>query len=171
MKVEPQNNVSLIWAENELGVIGKDGQLPWNVPEDLEDFKRLTEDHVIIMGPGTWNSLPKRPLTRRANVVVSSRIPANGPSHPFAFASLEDALAYYRRSWVFVIGGAALFRSAMPYASQLFVTKIGDRQLGDKFAPIISETEWFLSDKLEPRVSATEPHTTYQFTHYRRRTE
>ena len=65
-------HVHLIWAQDKNGVIGVNGQLPWHIPEDLYNFKRLTSGHPIVMGRKTWESLPFKPLPNRRNIVLSS---------------------------------------------------------------------------------------------------
>ena len=64
--------IHLIWAQDENGGIGKDGNLPWHISEDLKNFKRLTSSFTILMGRNTWESLPVRPLPKRRNIVLSS---------------------------------------------------------------------------------------------------
>ncbi len=64
-------NVHLIYARAANGVIGKDGAMPWHLPEDLAHFKRLTQGHPVIMGRKTWDSLPLKPLPGRLNIVLS----------------------------------------------------------------------------------------------------
>ncbi|MDP7465479.1 MAG: dihydrofolate reductase, partial [Candidatus Marinimicrobia bacterium] len=65
--------IHLIWAQDENGGIGKDGNLPWHISEDLKNFKRLTSGFTILMGRNTWESLPVRPLPERRNIVLSSK--------------------------------------------------------------------------------------------------
>ena len=66
--------IHLIWAQENNGGIGKNGQLPWHIPEDLKNFKKLTLNSTIVMGRKTWESLPFKPLPKRRNIVFSSRI-------------------------------------------------------------------------------------------------
>ena len=65
--------IHLIWAQEINGGIGKNGRLPWHIPEDLQNFKKLTLDSTILMGRNTWESLPRRPLPKRRNIVLSSK--------------------------------------------------------------------------------------------------
>ena len=64
--------IHLIWAQDSNGGIGKKGSLPWYIPEDLKNFKKLTQNSTIIMGRNTWESLPIKPLPKRRNIVISS---------------------------------------------------------------------------------------------------
>ena len=65
--------IHLIWAQDKNGGIGKDGKLPWHISEDLINFKKITSNNTIIMGRKTWESLPKKPLPNRRNIVLSSK--------------------------------------------------------------------------------------------------
>ena len=65
--------VHLIWAQDKNGGIGKNNMLPWHISEDLINFKKITSNHTIIMGRRTWESLPKKPLPNRRNIVLSSK--------------------------------------------------------------------------------------------------
>ena len=64
--------VHLIWAQDLNGGIGRDGKLPWYIPEDLKNFKKITTQSIVIMGRKTWDSLPLKPLPKRRNIVLSS---------------------------------------------------------------------------------------------------
>jgi dihydrofolate reductase len=127
----------LIFARAANGVIGKDGGLPWHLPEDMAHFKRLTSGHPVIMGRKTWDSLPSkfRPLPGRTNIVVT-RQPSWQAQGAVRAASLEDALALCPAgadAWV--IGGAEIYREALPLAHTAVVTEIDADFEGDAHAP------------------------------------
>jgi dihydrofolate reductase len=129
--------LGLIYARARNGVIGKDNQLPWHLPEDLAHFKALTLGSPVIMGRRTWESLPPkfRPLPGRTNVVVT-RQDAWHAEGAHRAASLTDALAWCAgaaQAWV--IGGAELFKDALPMADRLEVTEIDADFEGDVFMP------------------------------------
>jgi dihydrofolate reductase len=120
--------VGLIWAEARGGVIGRDGGMPWHVPEDLAHFKQLTFGAPVIMGRKTWDSLAPqfRPLPGRRNIVVTrqSRWSAEGAE---VAASVDDALAAAandKAERVWVIGGAELFATVIDLADRLEVTEL-----------------------------------------------
>jgi dihydrofolate reductase len=120
--------VGLIWAQARGGVIGRDGGMPWHVPEDLAHFKQITVGAPVIMGRKTWDSLSPefRPLPGRRNIVVTrqSRWSAGGAE---VAASVDDALvatAYDGASRVWVIGGAELFAAVIELADRLEVTEL-----------------------------------------------
>ncbi|NVO05584.1 MAG: dihydrofolate reductase [Rhodoferax sp.] len=127
----------LIFARSRNGVIGKDGGLPWHLPEDLAHFKRTTLGCPVIMGRKTWDSLPVkfRPLPGRANVVVT-RQPDWQAAGALRADSLEQAMALCGdapHAWV--IGGAQMYALALPLARSAVVTEIDTELEGDAFAP------------------------------------
>lgn len=160
--------LSLIWAEAQGGVIGRDGGMPWHLPEDLRHFREATMGEPVVMGRRTWESLPERfrPLPGRLNTVVTSN-----PSFAAPGARIADSLnaamvggAEPARIWV--IGGAGLFREAIERASELLVTRIDVTiEGGDTFAPEIGP-EWLL-EALSPWLIA-ESGVRYRFERYLR---
>ncbi|WP_442860464.1 dihydrofolate reductase [Arthrobacter sp. zg-Y820] len=136
--------IGLIWAQTIDGVIGRDGGMPWHLPEDLAHFKATTAGHPVIMGRRTWESFPPafRPLPGRTNIVVSSSdtLAAEiAPSGAVVVPSLEQALDTARRSpgsgEIWIIGGARLWESAVPLADAAVVTVIDASIEGDTYAP------------------------------------
>lgn len=142
--------VRAIWAQARDSegrpVIGRDGTMPWHLPEDLAHFSALTGEDVVIMGRLTWESLPPkyRPLPRRTNIVVS-RTEDSFPGAASA-SSLEAALEMAEEldegSLCWVIGGAGLFEEAMQTADWIEVTEIDAEIEGDTFAPEIPADAW-----------------------------
>jgi dihydrofolate reductase len=142
----------LIYARAANGVIGKDGALPWHLPEDLAHFKRMTQGHPVIMGRKTWDSLPPRfrPLPGRINIVVT-RQPGWQAEGAQAAPSLPEALALCAgASEAWVIGGAEIYRHALPLADTAVVTEIDAPFEGDAHAPELG-AQW--------RETAREGHT------------
>jgi dihydrofolate reductase len=137
--------INLIWAQAHNRVIGKDGVMPWHMPEDLAHFKRVTLGHPVIMGRKTWDSLPARfrPLPNRTNIVITRQtdwLASHAPSGVQAYPSLEAALdAVYKHDEVWVIGGAQIYAQALPLASRVVVTHIDASFDGDAFAPELSK--------------------------------
>ena len=133
--------VNLIFARAANGVIGKDGHMPWHLPEDLAHFKRLTSGCPVVMGRKTWDSLPPkfRPLPGRINVVVTrqERWSQNGALRA---QNLRDALLICEQiqpavEHVWVIGGAQIYAQALPLADVVEVTEIERDYAGDAYAP------------------------------------
>ncbi len=142
--------IYLIAALAKNGVIGAGGKLPWNLPEDLRHFKKLTLGHPVIMGRRTWESLGK-PLPGRENIVISRSPGFEAPGASVA-ASLEAAIALCAGEPVaFVIGGAEIYAAALPLADGLALTEIQKDYEGDTRFP-----EW---DPKGWRVSQKETHT------------
>lgn len=131
--------IGLIWAEAEGGVIGRDGGMPWHVPEDLAHFKAATIGAPVIMGRKTWDSLSPRfrPLPGRRNIVVTRRHDWSADGAEVA-SSVDEALALAATDaseWVWVIGGAQLFEETIGRADRLEVTELDLAVDGDTFAP------------------------------------
>jgi dihydrofolate reductase len=133
--------VYLLAAVAANGVIGKDGHLPWHLPEDLRHFKRLTLGHPIIMGRRTWESL-RGPLPGRDNIVITHRPGYEAPGAAVA-NSLEAALALCAGEPVaFVIGGQGLFAESLPMAAGLVMTEIYKDFAGDTWFPPYDRSQW-----------------------------
>jgi dihydrofolate reductase len=135
--------VGAIWAQAANGVIGRDGRLPWSLPEDLRLFKATTLGTTVVMGRRTWESLPpaNRPLPGRRNVVLTTRPGWTVPGAAVA-GSLADALAGAEGdAAVWAIGGAAVYAAVLPVADELVVTELADAFEGDTHAPAI-EAGW-----------------------------
>lgn len=132
----PQLSIIVAIARN--GIIGCTneegrGALPWHLPEDMKHFKETTNGHPIIMGRKTWESLG-RPLPNRRNMVISrqTNYVATGAE---VFESLPAALKAIGHVPAFVIGGAELYRQALPLAGQLIITEVGLDAEGDTSFP------------------------------------
>lgn len=139
--MSPQPDVGLIWAQSVSGVIGRDGGIPWTVPEDLARFRELTMGHTVVMGRRTWESLPARfrPLPGRRNVVLS-RNPDYRAEGAEVVTDLGAALGE-GRTWV--IGGAEIYHLALPAATRSEVTEVDiDLRLEDEdaLAPMLNES-------------------------------
>ena len=133
--------VDLIVAIARNGVIGKDNQMLWHVPEDFAHFKSTTMGHAVIMGRKTWESIG-RPLPGRTNVVITRQTDYVA-SGAHVVPSLDDALLYLRNeARVFVIGGGEIYRQALPKADHLWVTVMDADFEGDTRFPDIDPTLW-----------------------------
>ncbi|MBV7394631.1 dihydrofolate reductase [Mameliella sediminis] len=115
--------ITLIAAHDRNRAIGKDGDIPWHLPEDLAMFKRETLGGAIIMGRKTWESLPFKPLPKRLNIVVSR----DKGLHEHVVGSVEEAIAlaqsqgYFR---IYGIGGQAIYEAMLPLAHRLLITHV-----------------------------------------------
>lgn len=133
--------ISLVYAVSQNGVIGKEGGLPWHVPSDLKNFKRVTLGKPVIMGRKTWESLPKKPLPERQNIVVSRTLGFSAEGAVVA-ANIGDAVALAGAApEICVIGGAELFKAFFPLAGRIYLTRILADVAGDTFMTELS-SEW-----------------------------
>lgn len=130
------------------GVIGRDGGLPWRLKSDLQIFKAVTLGKPVIMGRKTWDSLPRKPLPGRLNLVLS-RDASFEPSGAVACASFDEAVEIGREQArddeveeVCVIGGAALVDLALPRARRLYLTEVDAEPEGDVTMPAFDEADW-----------------------------
>ncbi len=162
----PKTTLTLIAAVARNGVIGQDNRLPWHLPADLKHFKALTTGHAVIMGRKTWESLPEkfRPLPGRPNIVVT-RNEAYRAEGAVVVGSLPAALAAAASDEAFVIGGAELYKAALPLADRLQLTEIDADYAGDTWFPPRDPQQW--------RETARDAHTDdaglgYAFVSYER---
>jgi dihydrofolate reductase len=114
-------------------VIGRDGTLPWHLPEDLKFFKRTTLDHPILMGRKTFDSLPGI-LPRRRHIILSRTL-TKAPDGTEVIGSLEDLATLDIHGDVFVIGGAQIFEALLPLCEEIFLTYVFEAFEGDTFLP------------------------------------
>ena len=133
--------VGLIWAQSENGVIGVDGDLPWSLPDDLAHFKRVTLGSTVVMGRRTWDSLFRKPLPGRPNVVVT-RNPAFQAEGAAIVGSLPEAFDRADTERVFCIGGAQLFEQSLPFAAVLERTLVHATLEGDTHMPAVDWAQW-----------------------------
>lgn len=140
--------IALIWAQAAGGVIGRDGDMPWRLPEDQKYFRTITGTHPVVMGRRTWDSIPQRfrPLPNRPNLVITRRPDwlADGAR---SFPDVASALAAGREldDTVFVMGGGEIYRAAIDIADLAYVTEI-DVEItdGDTLAPELDARRWAL---------------------------
>ena len=154
--------VSLLVAMSENRVIGRDNTLPWRLPADLKHFKALTTGRTIIMGRRTWESLPRRPLPRRRNVVITRNLDFEAPG-AVAVHSLKAALREGAGDEeIFVIGGEQVFREALPFADRLYLTLVHASVEGDTYFPPFDESAWRLVEENSHTPDEANPHA-YSF--------
>lgn len=137
--------LSMIVARARNGVIGRDGGLPWKLSDDLALFKQTTKGKPIIMGRHTWESLPKRPLPGRQNIVITRdwAYAAEGARvYSNLNAAINSAKAIAARAGekeVFIIGGESLYRRAMEMTNFLYISEIDAEVEGDTVFPDFDE--------------------------------
>ncbi len=158
--------VKLIVATDNKGGIGKDNQLLWHLPNDLKRFKFITNNHVVIMGRKTFESIG-RVLPNRTNVVITRNkdLVLDGC---VMCSSLEEAIEKYASEDVFIIGGGEIYKQALPLAHKLYLTKVDTELEADTFFPEISEKEWELV-LLERHLKDDKHPYNYTFIDYQKR--
>lgn len=151
--------LTVIVARAKGGAIGRDNTIPWHAPEDLAFFQRETLGGALIMGRNTWDSLPKKPLPRRLNIVVTSR-PAQADcpqvSNVAAARQLAADQGYAR---VYAIGGAGIYAACLPVADRLLLTEVDlDVPDADTFFPPLNLQDWRLAQRLVLRADGPACH-------------
>lgn len=167
--LQTPQKITLVAAYAHNHVIGKDGKIPWYLPEDFAFFKRFTYGKPVIMGRNTWTSLPKKPLPGRRNLILSrslDKAEIADCADTQICTSLQAALsACTDAPEICIIGGAEIYRQALPLATDLRLTRIDLEVPGDTFFPEFSREQWQLVSQ-EPQQSPDG--VRYEFLHYAR---
>lgn len=159
--------LSLIWAMSENRVIGRDNQLPWKLPDEMAYFRRTTFNHHIIMGRKTFESMDCKPLPDRFNIVLTRS--GDEFTDVKTVASIEDAIEQATQKSIdeeiFVIGGANVYRVAIPLADRLYCSIIHAKIEGDIYMDEIDFGAWSMTSKQTHGMDARHAHsyTTYVF--------
>jgi dihydrofolate reductase len=136
--------ISLIAAVARNRSIGKNGQLLWQIPEDMRYFRETTRGKAVIMGRKTWESLPAafRPLPGRRNIVLTRDRDYRAAGADLRH-TLDEALSLAdNHEEIFVIGGEELYRQALPLAQRMYLTEVAESLDGDAFFPEFSKDDW-----------------------------
>ena len=164
--------LSVIVAAARNGVIGRNNALPWHLPEDLRYFKRVTMGKPIVMGRKTWESIG-RPLPGRTNIVITRR-PDYAAEGARVVSSLEEALSLAEdialidgTDELLVIGGAEIYKAALPLASRLYLTEVQADVPGDAYLPAVDWVQWREVSRESFAASETNPYD-YSFVVYER---
>jgi dihydrofolate reductase len=161
--------VALIAAVAANGVIGRDGEMPWHHPEDLQQFKRTTVGHPVVIGRRTYERIVERlgePLPDRTNVVLSSQA-LDLPEGAVLANSVPEALAVAAaaldadRNTVYVAGGATVYEATIPVADRLELTELDAAHEGDTYFPTVDPAVW--------RETARDDRSALSFVSYERR--
>ena len=152
VNLDGNSNLSIIVAIAQNNAIGKDNDLIWHISDDLKRFKALTSGHTVIMGRNTWNSLPRRPLPKRRNIVLTHDEGFCDEGADVARSKSQVIDMVCDEDEAFIIGGAAIYRQFLPFVNRLYVTWVWSDFDADVFFPEIdlsvfnkiSETERFV---------------------------
>lgn len=145
--------ISIVAAVAENGVIGRDGGLPWRLPADTKFFKELTTGHTVIMGRKTWDEIA-RPLRHRRNIVITRNVAwsAEGAERAGSLAAALELAG--GEAQVFVIGGAEIYRQALPIVDRMYLTHVHAEVEGDTHFPEWDAADWRMES--EQRFEADE---------------
>jgi dihydrofolate reductase len=138
----------IIVAMDEGGVIGREGGLPWHLPDDLKRFKAITMGHVLIVGRRTFESIGSRPLPGRRLVVLTRRHSYQAPAGVSVASDLAAALELIADApLIFAAGGAGVYRAALPHADVMHITRVHASLEGDVRFPDVDWTAWTLVEE------------------------
>lgn len=144
--------IAIVVAVAENNVIGKDNQLIWHLPADLRFFKNLTMGHPILMGRKTYESIGK-PLPGRTTVIITRQQDFEAPGC-IVVNSIDDAIeeAQTINQDVYVIGGAEIYRQALPKTDTIYLTRMHHTFDGDTYFPELNEADWEVTseERYEP---------------------
>jgi dihydrofolate reductase len=136
--------ISIIVAVANNQAIGKNNDLLWHLPGDLIRFKKITSGHAVIMGKNTWESLPRKPLVNRVNIVITDNM-QDVFEGALRAGSIEEALGLVNNDDEnFVIGGASVYRQFLPLCDRIYLTRVFKDFEADVFFPEIDPEQWNL---------------------------
>lgn len=151
INTDQKPNLSIIVAMAQNGAIGKDNDLLWHLSGDLKRFKKLTTGHPVVMGRKTWESLPKRPLPGRRNIVFTQNPDYEAPGAEVVH-SVNDLFKVLKGTYdeVFVMGGASIYQMLLPFVNRLYVTQVYRDFDADVYFPTIDMSEFTLVSLSDP---------------------
>ncbi|WP_018247239.1 dihydrofolate reductase [Orenia marismortui] len=160
-------NLSIIAAMDKNQLIGKKNKMPWYLPADLSYFKKLTSKHIIVMGRRTFESIGK-PLKNRRNIVLTRNTDYSIDGCEIMH-SIDEILNTFINSneEIFIIGGAEIYKSFLPYVNRLYITKIDHEFEGDTFFPKIDWNKWKKTSEKNAIKDTDNPYT-YSYHIYER---
>lgn len=137
-------DINLIAAMSENRVIGRNGQIPWKIPGEQAYFKKVTSDHIVVMGKHTWDSLNHKPLPKRTNVLLSTSISQDEyPADDLIVLATPKAIfERFPHEKIFIIGGAQLYETFLPWANRIYLTVLHQTVSGDTYFPELEKSIW-----------------------------
>lgn len=165
--------ISAIVAIDENYGIGYKNELLCNIKGDLKQFKTLTTNNIVVMGRKTWNSLPKKPLPNRINIVVTNNVDVLEIKDGVMYATLNFVRNFITRiesnKDIFIIGGGQIYKKLLPYCTHIHLTKMYTKFKNvDTYFPQIEDDEWELITE-EDIAHHAERNINYQFCIYKRK--
>ncbi|MFC4872940.1 dihydrofolate reductase [Negadavirga shengliensis] len=141
--------ISIIVAKAKNNAIGLDGRLPWHLPSDLKHFKKTTSGHHVILGRKTFESLGK-PLPGRTHIIVTKNKNFTPPPGQYVAHSIEDAINIAKSKEldrIFILGGAEIYKLALPLADEMIITEIETLPEADTFFPEFDREKWQIKSR------------------------
>ncbi|MGM0166372.1 dihydrofolate reductase [Enterococcus sp. AZ135] len=157
-----------IWAQDKNGLIGKNNQLPWYLPNDLRFFKETTINHTLVMGRKTFEGMGGRPLPNRQTIVLT-RDETYKAENVIVMHSLEEILVYDQKNTgtTFIAGGSAIYTEFLPYCKKIHRTFIEASFEGDAYFPKVFWNEWELTERKQGQRDEKNPYRYYFETYIR----
>lgn len=157
---------AIVAVDNDWG-IGFNGNLLEHIPEDMKYFVHLTTGNVVIMGRKTWDSLPRKPLPNRTNIVITSNPNMDNDAEFMDLFDTKLYLIYNKNDDIFIIGGGQIYKELLPYCDSVYITKIyKDHENVDTYFPNLDEMSGWTAAALSPVKNYKD--LTYQFWRYDR---
>ena len=134
-------SVNIIAALDFNNLIGDDDRLPWDLPDDLQYFKKVTNGHTVVMGRKTFESIGSKPLPNRQNIVLTHNDNLNDP-RVLVCKTLRCAISRSFSDQIFIIGGRGVFEDALPLVDKLYLTFVYGEFQGNVYFPSIDLSKW-----------------------------
>lgn len=161
---------TFVWAEDKNGLIGKEGTLPWNLPNEMKHFVEVTMDDVVVMGRKTYESIPNRPLKNRVNIVLTSNEDYEAPG-AIVVHSKQAIMDYVKdiEKPIHVIGGTTLFELFLEEVDVLYRTVVEEAFEGDTYMPEINYRYFRVVDSKEGIVDSKNIYSHHFFLYERKK--
>ena len=162
--------LSIIVAKSKNNIIGKDNSLLWHIPDDFKRFRKITENHVIIMGRKTFESLGKV-LPNRKHIVLTHNLDFEYDDENVEIVnSIHDLDKYINsKEECFVIGGGLIYNLLLPYTQKLYITEIEHEFEGDTFFPKINLSNWNEIERIQGPENEKVPYKYEYITYIRKK--
>jgi len=159
--------ISLIAAMAENRVIGKDGKLPWRLPDEMKHFIRLTTGHTVVMGRKTFESIGSNPLPNRRNIILTRNPDYRSEGIQVAHSVAQAIEMVAAEEEIFICGGEQAYADAMPLADNLYLTSVHASPTGDARFPDFDHADWQLKDEVRHETDDRHEYA-FTFRHYER---
>lgn len=158
--------INIIAAMSKNRVIGKNGEIPWHIPEDFHHFREVTINHPVVMGRKTFESIGK-PLANRTNIILTrnKNFQSDGC---LVYSSIDEIINNYKDEKVMIIGGQEIYNQFMPYADVIYLTYVDQYFEGDAYFPEFEGENWLKVSEQKGIKNENNPYD-YYFQIYKRK--